>query len=714
MSSRPRFFPALLSAAASLVLGLFSPAPAQEQFKAPATILPLETLRAVLDEVSGQLAYNSIVGMAGTNRIRTPEEMSGHFYEADYLARKLKAYGVDEVALESLQYPGRTTWWIGHDARLALVDPEKRLLARLEEQPALLIRGSDTVDVEGPLVFLDGRDLPKIAETDWTGKIVLTPEYPSRLTTALEKGALGIISYQNSISPLEDPDQVMFDMRFEKGKAPGKAFGLRISTRLGTQLRDMALSGSKVAVHVKTETKEYPWKADTVFAAVRGTSPDKKGLMFTAHLFERPAKIGANDNVSGCAALAEIARALTVLIREGRIPRPERSIYFLMSEEGSGTAAFFKAHPEMAGKILGDINMDMVGEGLNANNAFLYIESPLYSKATFLDSVVKNFAEYVARTNVEKHGVYGGIPGERFPAPIVEKNGSRDAFRYQMTNFGGGSDHGMFIETDAPTPALSLMVWPDFYYHTDKDTPDKADPTQLKRVAFIGASSALAVAGGKEETLMALAREAWSDRVEFIRETFTRGVDSLSNLASADGGKVFGEARNGLVQAGLISRAALAGIKDLAAGKPRASKYLDGLVTETGRIGAAFAERLKTYYTIAAEAGGFKAEMPKPGSDAALAGVIPAKLQPVLLGDILPFTELFGAFEKDPGLQKIAFEKIGATGLIEFYILADGRRTLASIRDLLSFEFGPIDGPDLLKAAKALEAAKLIRLDGSR
>ena len=697
---------------AVLILALGLPAPAQEGFREPETILPRETLRAVLDEVSGQMAYNAIVGMAGVNRIRTPEEMAGHFYEADYLLRKLKEYGVDVATIESLKYADRATWWIGHDARLSLVAPEKRLLARLEEQPALIIRGSDSVDVEGPLVFLDRRDIPKAWDTDLAGKIIVTPEYPSRLAPALEKGALGIISYENSISPLEDPDQVVFDMRFDKGKAAGKAFGLRISTRLGLQLRDLALSGAAPVVHVTTVTKEYPWKADTVFAAVKGTALEKKGLMFTAHLFERPAKIGANDNVSGCAVLAEIARALTVLIRDGRIPRPERSIYFLMSEEGSGTAAFFRAHPDMAGKVLGDINMDMVGEGLNANNASFYIEAPPYSKATFLDAVVKDFADYVAVTNVEKHGVYGGLPGERFPVPIVEKNGSRDAFRCARTKFSGGSDHAMFIETDDPVPALSLMVWPDFWYHTDKDTPDKSDPTQLKRVAFIGACSALAVAGGAKETLMALARTAWRDRVAFLQEAFSRSADSLSGLESADGGRAFDRARTDLVQADLVSREALTGVKELASGNPEVLKFIDRLIVELGRLQAAFAERLKSHYQIAAEARGFKPEMPKPAGDAALSGLVPVKVKRVSLGDILPYTEMFGAFEKDPELQKIAFEKMGGNGLIEFYVLIDGRRSLAAIRDLLSFELGPIDGSDLLKAAKAMESAKLIRLGG--
>jgi len=700
---------------AVLVLGFvfLSLSPAQEMFRAPETILAEKTLRAILDEVSGQIAFNNEAMMAGTNRIRTPEEMTaGLMYEADYLHKVLKGYGLDEVTVESLTRPDRTTWWVGHDAELRMVSPEAKRLARLVEQPALLIRGSDTVDCEGELVYLDRRDVAKLAEADLKGKIILTPEYPGRFSRAFEMGALGIVSYENSIDPLGNPDQVVFDMGLRKGKPAGKVFGYRISARQGAQLRDMVLQGQKVVVHVKTNTVEYPWKADTVFAAVRGTAPEKKGLMFTAHLFERPAKIGANDNVSGSVVLAEIARTLAALVRDGKIPRPELSVYFLWSEEGSGTAAFFKSHPGMAGRVLGAINMDMVGESLDANSAFFYIETPLYSKVTYLDAVARNFAEYVFRTNIEQQGVMLTTPGERFPVPIVEKNGSKQSFRYLMQRFSGGSDHGIFIESDADIPALSFMVWPDLWYHTDQDTPDKSDPTQLKRVAFIGTCAALAVCSGSEETLMKLARATYAERRGSVEDAFSEAVSGISSRKAADGGKVYRNGLNGVTQAVRLTRASLERVRELAAGKANTLKFLDGLVEEASRLLPFYAKQLKSYYALASEIQGLKPEESKPGADdAAVAKMVPAKMTPVRLGEFFPFTELFDSFSADRNLQMLAFEKFGAQGLIEMFILIDGKRSLADIRDLLSFEFEAVESEEILKIAKALEKAKLIKLE---
>lgn len=680
------------------------------------TILPESVLARVLEEISGQRAFDNEVMMAGYNRIRTPEEMTGVMYEAEYLHKTMQGYGLDELRLESLKLfkPVRTTWWVGHEAELRLVEPVPMLLARLEDQPALLVRYSDTVDCRGELVFIDRADLASVKDRDLTGKIVLSPLNPARLSACFAKGALGVISYDNFVDALNNPDQVCFEMALDKGGAKGKVFGLKISIRQGNQLRDLILQGRKPVVHVRTRGAEYPWKADTIFAAVKGTAPDKPGLMFTAHLFERPSKIGANDNISGSVTLAEIARTLAALINSGRIARPERTIYFLMSEEGSGTAAFFQNHPEMAAKVLGDINMDMVGENLDANSAFLHIERPLYSKSGYLDAVVRMFAEYVFRGNIEVHGAEGSPLGDAFAVPVIEKNGSRQSFRYLMEPFSGGSDHGIFIESDADIPALSFMVWPDRWYHTDQDLPDKTDPTQLRRTAFIGACSALAVCAGDEATVVNLARAAYTDRLAFLQEAYEQGFERLSARRAADGGKAFREALNGVAQAGKLNAAALGRVRELAAGKTAASKYLDGLLAEAGKLRDEYWARLKDDYALASAAAGLKAEPVKPTADDILAArLVPVKPAPIALGDISVTTDLLKPFMGDNDLAVLVFDKMGFQALVEMYILSNGRNTLADIQDLLSFEFKPVEAADVIKVARALAAAKMIKLNAA-
>jgi len=553
--------------------------------------------------------------------------------------------------------------------------PEHQLLSRLSEEPALVTRGSDAVDCEGEVVFIDQRDVREVKEMDLTGKIILTPESSAWFAEAFEKGALGLVSYSNYISPLHDPDQVMFDMSLSKGKTKNKVFSFQISQRLGYQLRDMVLQGQKVVLHAKTKTAEFPFKLDTVFAAVKGTNPEKKGLMFTAHLFERP----------------------------------ERSLDFLWIEGGAGTMAFFRKYPEMEGRLFGAINMDMVGENLDENHAFFNIENPYYSKSTFLTSAVKDFADFTFVANLPTSDFQAPTAWMPLPFPMVENNGSLQAFRYRMTPYRGGSDHGLFLESDAGIPALSFNVWPDLSYHTDKDLPEKSDPTQLKRVAFIAAASSLAMCSGKDDVLEGLIRETQADRLVFIQEAMARSASSLERLKTGDKGVTFKNALNNISEAVRISQEALGGIKELVRDKPKAAKSLDLVNSSFGKLGISLVDNLRGIYTGTAGVYGYQAEFAKPTVDEQkLEKIIPRKIKPIRMADRFPYTDLLSGLRKNPALQKSVFLKYSFNGLVEMLIAVDGKKSLGQIRNLLSFEFTPVDAADMLDMAKSLEEAKLI------
>lgn len=697
----------------AVCLFLLSPQTVSPQFrgiKLPETALPLDVLKTILNEVSGQLAFNNEAVMAAHLPPRSEEEYTGFFFEAEFLAKKLKEYGLDDIRLESLEKGvDPRKWWAGFEGELWIVKPEAKLLSRLSEDPALVIRGSDTIDCEGELVFIDRRDVLKLKDMDFTGKIILTSEYAAWFPDAFKKGALGVISYSNSIRPLDDPDQVQYDMRLQKGDTQNKVFAFQISQRLGYELRDMVLQGQKITVRARTKTAEYPLKFDTVFASVKGTSPEKKGLMFTAHLFERPQKQGANDNLSGSVVLAEVARTLNTLIRQGLIQRPERSVHFLWIEEGSGTMAFFRRYPDIGEKIFGAINMDMVGENLDMNSAFFNIEMPYFSRSTFLSSAAKDFADFVFIANLPTSDYQSPTPWMPLPFPIAEKNGSLQTFRYRMTPFRGGSDHGIFIESDAGIPALSFNVWPDMWYHTDKDTPDKSDPTQLKRVAFIAAASALATCSGNEDVLEGLIRETYSDRLLFIQDTVAQAVSNLSRLKTDDKGVAFKNALNNMNESVRLSKEVVQGIRELAAGKPKATKHVDLALAGLDRLAVAYAGYLKGTYEDMARLIGFRPEISKPSADETkLNKIIPRKVKPAKLGDMFPSTGLLEALRKNPKIQMQVFTKYSFNMLMELYIAIDGRQTLGQIRNLLSFEFTPVEAADLLDIVKCLEDAKLI------
>jgi len=163
--------------------------------------------------------------------------------------------------------------------------------------------------------------------------------------------------------------------------------------------------------------------------------------------------------------------------------------------------------PRVSNKLSIDINMDMVGEGLRKNNGIFTMSECPNHLPSYLDGLADSIMNYVWRTNdivYLNDSPRGRMGGQYFPRPMWEKNGSKDAFRYFTHVATGGSDHICFNNTMVAVPGIEFFVWPDQWYHTDTDTPDKSDPTQMKRVAFIGAAAAWAAANCTDEMLPGL------------------------------------------------------------------------------------------------------------------------------------------------------------------------------------------------------------------
>jgi hypothetical protein len=115
------------------------------------------------------------------------------------------------------------------------------------------------------------------------------------------------------------------------------------------------------------------------------------------------------------------------------------------------------------------------------------VTTPL-SLPTYLNDAVASFVEWVGKTQRDSFAEWGS------QIPIVSPTGTRDPFYTAIDRFASGSDHIVFIDGSVRVPAVFFIAWPDMWYHTAMDTPDKSDSTQLKRVAFLGAASGLFLA----------------------------------------------------------------------------------------------------------------------------------------------------------------------------------------------------------------------------
>jgi hypothetical protein len=75
--------------------------------------------------------------------------------------------------------------------------------------------------------------------------------------------------------------------------------------------------------------------------------------------------------------------------------------------------------------------------------------------------------------------------------------GAYPLYRQAEVPFSGGSDHLAFSDPTVGVPMPMLIQWPDRFYHTSADTPDRTDPNSLARAGALTVAYAgwLATAG---------------------------------------------------------------------------------------------------------------------------------------------------------------------------------------------------------------------------
>lgn len=506
-------------------------------FKTP---LSQDLLNILANEISGQIIFNNEVILAGAPWIRNISEFTNTFYESEKIVEITKSYGIETIRID--QFKRDSEFSYAFEGEFWIVKPENKLVARLEADAALVASGSSSVDITGELIYippLQGSEIKALEEAGiqekYEGKIALMWSHArGGLAKALDAaGVKGVISFRSQDRYL-DPDQVIYSGGSYSGMN-NLQFGFTISWRQWSQLLEDVERGRKTTVRGKTRIEKFPNRFENVFAWIPGTEPDKKGVIFSAHLYEGYTKRGANDNMSGVVVQLEILRALTKLIENGTLPKPRRTIYFLWPNEISGTYEHFVQHPGFTKKISTNINMDMVGEGLRKNNAILTISESPNHLPSYLDGMTESICNYVWRMNDivylpdSPRNRYGQI----FPVPMWEKNGSRDAFRYDIQPPSGGTDHVCFNNPSIAVPGLGFCVWPDQWYHADTDTPDKSDSTQLKRMAFIGAVMAWATANCTDEVLEILLDEVSDFGYERVARLELSQAMKLINHAEA-------------------------------------------------------------------------------------------------------------------------------------------------------------------------------------
>ncbi|HEV8132951.1 MAG TPA: M28 family peptidase [Acidobacteriota bacterium] len=522
------------------------------QEKEDRTLLPMEMVRAIVDEASGETAWNTLKEIAPYPRDRKEAEYKGHFFESDFIAARLKEYRLKNVTIDEI--PQQTPTWDGEMAELWMISPERQKLVDYKDIPTILCTNSESADVTAELVDVGIGSRPEDYQNkDIKGKIVLGSSNPAVLQRlgVWERGAIGVISY-SSFRPEMYPEQILWE-GIGRGSGERKTgFGFKVSAQMGRMLVNR-LQREKITLHAKIRTRDYPGELEIVHAYIPGDGSSNQALVVSAHLFEGYAKQGANDDGSGSAAILEVARALTTLIAAGKVPAPKRDIYFVWVPEISGTRAFLQKYPDLKKRFIADINQDMVGESLKLNNSFFVLHRTPDSFPSFLNDVMTNFVQFVGETNRER--VRYRANGYGYSYPIVAPNGTRDPFYYKIDKHYGASDHAVYLAEGIP--AIIMNCWPDMFYHSSMDTPDKADSTQLKRAVVIASAAAIAIASADDRMAFKIAGEVLGRGEERSGEGLTKALGYLEDATEQSAVQAYKDAVATLKHCNDVERGAL-------------------------------------------------------------------------------------------------------------------------------------------------------------
>jgi hypothetical protein len=676
---------------------------------------------------SGDRAHDYVSRIALWHRVQAAE---GFARAAEWVSQKAGEFGLEQVAVErfpsdvTIEYFGQVMFpvWKVRKGELWLTSPFPVKLASYEEVPLSLAVASTSADVEAELVDIGAGTADADYAPGVKGKIVLTTSQPLAVyeRAVIKEGAAGIVSswsvpdfdYLNR-RPGDFPDQLGWQ------RIPGKVtegaghFGFVVSARRAQELRGMMKQGKSLLVHAVVDAELVPGNLEVVSGVIPGSAYPDEEIIVTAHLDHY--KPGANDNASGSAAILEMARTMRLLIESGELPPPLRTIRFMWVPEYNGTYAWLSAHLKDPVRRIADLNFDMVGEDVMKTNSVISACYTSDSNPSFLNAVTESILDFVNKFNDDRYP----LQKELF---IGSVNGTRNRAGWRINPFIAGTDHDLFNRLKVG--ATTLTAWPDNFYHSSEDSPDKVDPTQLHRAEVMGLAGIVTLAYADSGQARDIARLSLAYGRKRIAQSEFSALNSLVS-ATRDG---FAEAhrRAGNLMAHVFSRErAAVGSAAVFARTAKAKSDVRATVSLLNGDEAGSRKRIADIAALrAAELGVTIAPVSLTEAEKRATRFIPvwndgkelyslAYVQRILAGDETAQIPKIKAALDEAG-QRLRDKGVGELALYGFQdaaaLYVDGKRSLLDIRDALTAEYTPLSIEALELYFRAFEKAGLMKI----
>ena len=394
--------------------------------------------------------------------------------------------------------------WEPEDARLEIEGDPVPLLEFATNRNMLAINSYPTAARGVVAELVDaGRGTP--AELDSVGvrgRIVLADADVGRLfrDAVQARGAVGVLAYRMPSYTRPEVNRTAIQFDDIPHDSVRRGWGVLLSYAARERLR-AALARGVLAppVRVRLTARTRVWRsADRVIVAeVRGARAPDERFVVSAHVDEP----GANDDASGVAVAAEMARVLASLVRDGAAV-PARTVTFLWGAEITATRRWLREDRSRTRGVKWGLSLDMVGQDTRVTGG------------TFLIEKMPDPSAIWTRGD-ERHSEWGGSPITKsqlrphyfndFVLARANEQARTSGWTVRTNPYEGGSDHVPFL--DAKKPGLLFWHFTDVYYHTDNDRLPNVSPKELANVGVSALVSALTLASADGATARALVAE---------------------------------------------------------------------------------------------------------------------------------------------------------------------------------------------------------------
>jgi hypothetical protein len=329
----------------------------------------------------------------------------------------------------------------------------------------------------------------------------------------------------------------------------------------------------------------------------------------------------------------------------------------------------------------------MVGGDLARNLGFFTVMRTTYGRPHYVNDVVENSFRYVgeATRSYVTNGMDGSM-NRRIAAP----SGSEQPMYYYIGTHFGSSDHEVFNDWGVGVPGVVLNTWPDKWYHTSGDRPDKIDPTQMKRAVIITAASAYTIAAADDALAGRIAAEIVTNASARIGHQLARGFEELERADAAAFPGVFKKARGYILASARNERATLDSTAELASDKRAFARGLDELKAAVVGLESAHLKALDQAMRRRAAALGLKPVdlRPTPAEKRA-AALVPKPLPKIKEGGFGGYQAAIQEARKAAGTAPAPGPggRGASRGAAEIQLLCDGTNSALDIKRMIDTQF---------------------------